>query len=63
MLTANDLTAGTKFYDPNYGTLTAVCERGMCSHEKRDRYSVHVRLGSMEFFNAYFDDETFEKVA
>ena len=62
MITANDLTAGTKFFDPNYGLLTAVCDRGACSHERRDAYSVHVRMGMMEFFNAYFDNETFERV-
>lgn len=62
MITANDLTTGTTFFDPNYGRLTVVCDRGLCTHDKRDRYSVHVRLGSSEFFNAYFDDETFKQV-
>lgn len=63
MITANDLIAGTKFFDPNYGLLTVVCDRGACTHDHRDAYSVHVRMGSMEFFNAYFGDETFERVA
>lgn len=62
MLTANDLTAGTKFFDANYGVLVAMCDRGACTHDRRDRYSVHVRLGSSEFFNAYHDTDTFEKV-
>ena len=62
-ITANELTAGTKFFDPNYGVLTAVCDRGACTHDKRDRYSVHVRIGQSDFFNAYFDDDTFKRVS
>lgn len=62
MITARDLNEGVRYFDPRYGVLTVMCDRGMCSHEKRDRYSVHVRCGSMEFFNAYYDDETFRQV-
>lgn len=62
MITANDLTAGTRFLDPDYGILTAVCDRGLCTHDKRDSFSVHVRWGRSEFFNAYNDDDTFDKV-
>ena len=62
-ITANELTAGVTFSGEVSGQtvrMSVVCNRGMCSHEKRDRYSVHVRAGSMEFFVAYYDDDTFQ---
>lgn len=61
-ITANDLKAGVRYVDTVAGqtmNLTVVCDRGLCTHDKRDRYSVHVRGAGAEFFNAYHDDETF----
>jgi hypothetical protein len=63
---ADELVPGTRFVDPTAQRerVEVVCPRGACTHEERDRYSVHVRRigGSMQWFSAFHDDEALELV-
>jgi len=58
---ADELVPGTRFVDPTAQRerVEVVCPRGACSHEERDRYSVHVRRigGGMEWFSAFHDGD------
>ena len=63
LVSAGSVVAGTRFLEVR-GTeayrVQAVCDRGSCSHEERDRYSVHVRdldRPGHEWFSAHHDGD------
>jgi hypothetical protein len=62
---ADQLVVGSRFFEEVAGRryrVEVVCPRGACAHERRDRWTVHLReIGTAgEWFSAHHDDQEFE---